>query len=82
LVPAGRRELGSPLPPFAPDPMLNAPAPRTRAPMVFGLVIFLVFVVGFGAWSVLAPLAEAAIVLASWICLISRQLVFTARFLG
>ena len=61
LAPIGRRELGSPLPPFAPDPVLDAPAPRTRAPMLFGLVVFLLFVVGFGAWSALAPLAEAAI---------------------
>jgi len=61
LAPIGRRELGSPLPPFAPDPVLDAPAPRTRAPIIFGLCVFLIFVVGFGAWSVLAPLAEAAI---------------------
>lgn len=61
LVPLHRRELGAALPPFPPHALLDAPAPRTRAPLVFGLIIFLVFVVGFGAWSVLAPLAEAAI---------------------
>jgi HlyD family secretion protein len=61
LVPLGRREIGSALPPFPANAVLDAPAPRTRAPMIFGLVIFLVFVVGFGVWSVLAPLAEAAI---------------------
>ncbi|MBX9698284.1 MAG: HlyD family type I secretion periplasmic adaptor subunit, partial [Acetobacteraceae bacterium] len=36
-------------------------APRTRGPVLFGSIIFLVFIVGFGAWSALAPLAEAAI---------------------
>jgi HlyD family secretion protein len=61
LVPAARRELGAALPPFPPHAVLDAPAPRTRWPAVFGLAIFLVFVVGFGAWSAMAPLAEAAI---------------------
>jgi HlyD family secretion protein len=61
LVPLGRRELGSVLPPYPPNLLLDAPAPRTRMPLIFGLVIFLVFVVGFGAWAGLAPLAEAAI---------------------
>jgi HlyD family secretion protein len=61
LVPLGRREPGAALPPFPPNAILDAPAPRTRMPMVFGAVVFLVFVAGFGAWSVLAPLAEAAI---------------------
>jgi HlyD family secretion protein len=60
-MPYGRRELGSPLPPFAPEPLLDAPAPRTRVPVIFGLIVFLLFVGGFGAWSALAPLAEAAI---------------------
>ena len=59
---AGRREPGATaLPPFPPNAVLDAPAPRTRAPLVLGLVIFLAFVGGFGAWSALAPLAEAAI---------------------
>jgi HlyD family secretion protein len=42
-------------------PLLDAPAPRTRAPMLVGLGVFLVFVVGFGAWATLAPLAEASV---------------------
>lgn len=61
LSPLARRDFGSALPPFPPNPLLDAPAPRTRWPVVFGSFIFLVFVVGFGAWSALAPLAEAAI---------------------
>jgi HlyD family secretion protein len=54
-------EPGSALPPFPPNELLDVSVPRTRVPILFGLTIFLVFVVGFGAWSVLAPLAEAAI---------------------
>jgi HlyD family secretion protein len=42
-------------------PLLDAPAPRTRAPMLAGLGTFLVFVAGFGAWATLAPLAEASV---------------------
>ncbi len=49
------------LPQIAPNALLDAPAPRTRGPVIFGSIIFLVFIVGFGAWSVMAPLAEAAI---------------------
>jgi HlyD family secretion protein len=49
------------LPSFPFHPLLDAPAPRTRAPMLFGLGVFLVFVVGFGAWAGLAPLAEASV---------------------
>jgi HlyD family secretion protein len=60
-VPLARRDRGTGLPPFPPNALLDAPAPRTRWPVLFGLVVFLVFVVGFGVWSVLAPLAEAAI---------------------
>ncbi len=60
-APYGRREIGNPLPPFAPEPLLDASAPRTRVPMIFGAVVFLLFIGGFGAWSVFAPLAEAAI---------------------
>jgi HlyD family secretion protein len=56
-----RREPGAALPPFPPNAILDAPAPRTRAPLVFGLAVSLAFVGGFGAWSALAPLAEAAI---------------------
>lgn len=61
LAPLRRHELGSTLPPYPAHALLDAAAPRTRAPMIFGLVIFLVFVVGFGAWAGLAPLAEASI---------------------
>src|SRR3954452_6957479 len=56
-----RREFGGTLPPFPFDPLLDAPAPRTRGTMVFGLLIFLLFVVGGAAWAVFAPLAEASI---------------------
>ena len=61
LAPLARRDFGSALPPFPSHALLDAPAPRTRWPAVFGSFVFLVFVVGFGAWSVMAPLAEAAI---------------------
>jgi HlyD family secretion protein len=61
LAPIARRDFGSALPPFPPHALLDAPAPRTRWPALFGLVVFLVFVVGFGVWSAMAPLAEAAI---------------------
>jgi HlyD family secretion protein len=54
------REPGA-LPPFTYNALLDAPAPRTRGTLAFGLLIFLVFVVGGLAWSVLAPLAEASI---------------------
>jgi HlyD family secretion protein len=56
-----RSDLGGTLPPFPFDPLLDAPAPRTRGAMVFGLLIFLVFVVGGAAWAIFAPLAEASI---------------------
>jgi HlyD family secretion protein len=58
---ARRHDFGAALPPFPPNALLDAPAPRTRWPALFGLSVFLVFVVGFGVWSVMAPLAEAAI---------------------
>lgn len=61
LAPFARRDPGTGLPPFPPHAVLDAPAPRTRLPVLFGSVVFLVFVVGFGVWSALAPLAEAAI---------------------
>ncbi|MBS0640333.1 MAG: biotin/lipoyl-binding protein, partial [Proteobacteria bacterium] len=44
-----------------PHSLLDAPRPLTRAPLLFGLAVVLVFVVGFGAWSTLARLAEAAL---------------------
>jgi len=58
---ARRHDFGAALPPFPPHAILDAPAPRTRWPALFGLAVFLVFVVGFGVWSAMAPLAEAAI---------------------
>ena len=61
LSPIARRDFGSALPPFPPHALLDAAAPRTRWPVLFGSFIFFVFVVGFGVWSAMAPLAEAAI---------------------
>ncbi|WP_149540088.1 HlyD family type I secretion periplasmic adaptor subunit [Siccirubricoccus phaeus] len=60
-APLPKRQPGSALPPFAAHPLLDAPAPRTRAPLIFGLAIFVIFILGFGAWAGLAPLAEASI---------------------
>ncbi|WP_052389340.1 HlyD family type I secretion periplasmic adaptor subunit [Belnapia moabensis] len=56
-----RTDLGGTLPSFPFDPLLDAPAPRTRGTMLFGMVVFLFFVVGGAAWAVMAPLAEASI---------------------
>src|SRR3954466_14569424 len=61
LAPPPKWELGSALPPFPAHPLPDAAVPRTRGPIIFGVVIFLIFVVGFGAWAGLAPLAEASI---------------------
>lgn len=61
LAPIARRDFGAALPPFPPHAVLDAPAPRTRWPVLFGSFVFFVFVVGFGVWSATAPLAEAAI---------------------
>src|SRR3954467_9866518 len=55
------RGSNSALPSFPPHLLLDAPAPRTRATLLFGLVILVLFVGGFSAWSGLAPLAEAAV---------------------
>lgn len=44
-----------------PELVLDAPRPRTRGAMVLGLLSIGLFVGGFSAWSVLAPLSEAAI---------------------
>jgi HlyD family secretion protein len=49
------------LPSLAFHPLLDAPQPRTRAPIVFGMIVFVVFVLGFGAWAGWAPLAEASV---------------------
>jgi HlyD family secretion protein len=51
----------SALPSFPPHLLLDAPAPHTRGNLLFGVVILLLFVGGFSAWSGLAPLAEAAV---------------------
>lgn len=53
-----------PLPPLAvppADPLLDAPRPFTRWPLIVGLVVMIGFFGGFMLWAVLAPLAEAAI---------------------
>jgi len=55
------RTPGATLPPFPPQPLLDAPAPRTRAALIFGTLVCIGFFGAFAAWSVLAPLAEAAI---------------------
>ncbi|WP_235951725.1 HlyD family type I secretion periplasmic adaptor subunit [Falsiroseomonas algicola] len=63
-VPVVRRSADAPpalwSPPETPLP-IDAPKPRTAAPVMIGYVITLVFVLGFGAWAALTPLAEAAI---------------------
>lgn len=41
--------------------ILDAPTPRTRAPVLLGYALVLLFVVGFGGWAAMTPLAEAAI---------------------
>lgn len=41
--------------------VLDAPRPRTSTPMLLGYALVLIFVVGFGGWAALTPLAEAAI---------------------
>src|SRR3954453_14592643 len=61
LAPLPRHDFGANLPPFPPHPLLDTAAPRTRAPLIFGLAIFLVFVVGFAVWAGWAPLAEASV---------------------
>ncbi len=43
------------------DPILDAKAPRTRMPIILGLVVMIGFFGGFMLWAVTAPLAEAAI---------------------
>lgn len=56
-------QTGRALAPIRPALPLSAPAaprPPTRAATLFGLAVLAVFVGGFGAWSALAPLAEAA----------------------
>ncbi len=43
------------------DPILDAKAPRTRWPIIVGLVFMVGFFGGFMVWATTAPLAEAAI---------------------
>src|SRR3954470_19747370 len=52
---------GSFPPPYPVHHLLDAAAPRTRGLQLLGLGVVLVFVLGFGAWSALAPLAEASV---------------------
>jgi HlyD family secretion protein len=49
LAPLPRHDFGANLPPFPPHPLLDAAAPHTRAPLIFGLLVFVVFVLGFAA---------------------------------
>ena len=41
--------------------ILDAPRPRTRAPVLLGWAVVLIFVLGLGSWAAFTPLAEAAI---------------------
>jgi HlyD family secretion protein len=41
--------------------ILDAPRPRTRVPVLLGMAIVLLFIVGLGGWAAYTPLAEAAI---------------------
>jgi HlyD family secretion protein len=50
-----------PPPQVPPHPLLDRPLPKTRVPMIVGMITSIVFVGGFALWSVLAPLAEASI---------------------
>jgi HlyD family secretion protein len=61
VVPDRKRSILLPPPQVPPHPELDLPKPRTRLPMLFGVLTSLVFVGGFAVWSVTAPLAEAAI---------------------
>ncbi|HYZ32708.1 MAG TPA: HlyD family type I secretion periplasmic adaptor subunit [Crenalkalicoccus sp.] len=60
-IKGGTLALTGPLALVPPNALLDAPAPRTRGPLLFGLLVVILFVGGFAAWSVFAPLAEAAI---------------------
>ena len=41
--------------------ILDAPRPMILTPVLLGMTALIVFVVGFVAWSTMAPLAEAAV---------------------
>jgi len=43
------------------DPILDAKAPRTRWPIIMGMVVMVGFFGGFMLWATIVPLAEAAI---------------------
>lgn len=47
--------------PEQPALILDAPRPRTAAPVLIGWIVLLVFCLGLGSWAALTPLAEAAI---------------------
>lgn len=57
LAPVSPRVLARPLP----RPGAATARPPTRGATLFGLAVLVLFVGGFGAWSALAPLAEAAL---------------------
>ncbi len=66
LVPRAAGPLALPGRPARPadpplDPLLDPPRPRTRGVIALGLIVMVGFFGGFLAWSVLAPLSEAAI---------------------
>jgi HlyD family secretion protein len=56
-LPDGRLPDGRP----GPELLLDAPRPRTSGTLMVGTLSLLLFVGGFGAWSFMAPLSEAAI---------------------
>lgn len=64
LVPAGQRALApqglAPLPALRPPGVSTPKRPPTRFATLFGLGALALFVGGFGTWSALAPLSEAA----------------------
>lgn len=60
LAPVGPRAIGAPCLQGSPVVLDVPPAPRTRLPTLFGIVVLILLFGGFGAWSALAPLAEAA----------------------
>ncbi len=56
------KQRGASLPPLSPpETMLDTPRPRTSRALALGMLSIGVFFGGFTAWSLMAPLAEAAI---------------------